>query len=299
MLVRMPSRCARRWIDEVAIGAALVVADLLPHALGEDLGAAAGQRIEPRLLQLAQHLLVGLAVEIGEERDLDGGEALQVDLGADLLEAAQHVRVVRERQVGMQAVDDVDFGQRLAGALPQLVPRLLERHRVRPGIAGTQPRERAEQAARDADVGRLEPDVEVVVGARAVALLALAVGEPAERERVGTVEQARRRPRTTGGRRRRASRRCHRARGAARRLPSIQPSLCILRLAVLEVRLTARRSREVGAKPTRCRHCKRGATSSTGLPLCRRSERKVRDGEWEGGDDATIREPGYLAARAR
>ena len=32
-------------------------------------------------MQLAQHLLVGHAVEIGEERDLDGGEALQMDAG--------------------------------------------------------------------------------------------------------------------------------------------------------------------------------------------------------------------------
>ena len=47
-----------RWIVEIAIGAALVVADLPAHALGEDLGAAAGQRIEPGVHQLAQHLLV-------------------------------------------------------------------------------------------------------------------------------------------------------------------------------------------------------------------------------------------------
>src|SRR5215472_6356505 len=101
-----------------------------------------------------------------------------MDLGTDAFEAPQHLRVVLERQIGMQAVDDVDFGERLAGALPQLVPRLLERHRVRAGIAGPQPRERAEQTARDADVRRLEADVEVVVRARAVALLALAVREP-------------------------------------------------------------------------------------------------------------------------
>ena len=75
------------------------MADLLAHALGEDLGAAAGQRIEARLHQLAQHLLVGHAVEIGEERDLDRGEALQMNAGPDPLEAAQQVRVVAERQV--------------------------------------------------------------------------------------------------------------------------------------------------------------------------------------------------------
>ena len=89
--VRAHAEPVREAMDrEVAIGAALVVADLPAHALGEDLGAAAGQRIEPGLLQLAQHLLVGHAVEVGEERDLDGGEALQVDRRADPLEAAQH-----------------------------------------------------------------------------------------------------------------------------------------------------------------------------------------------------------------
>ena len=60
----------------------LSCADLPADALGEDLRAAAGQRIEPGVHQLAQHLLVGHAVEIGEERDLDRGEALQVDARA-------------------------------------------------------------------------------------------------------------------------------------------------------------------------------------------------------------------------
>ena len=89
----------------------------------------------------------------------------------------------------MQAIDDVNLGEGLMGALSQLVPRLFERHRVRPVVAWLQARERAEQAAGDADVGRFEPDVEVVVGPRAVPLFALAIGEPAERQRVRTVEE--------------------------------------------------------------------------------------------------------------
>ena len=174
---------------EVAIGAAFVVTDLLAHALGKHLSAAARQRVEARLAQRDQHLLVGHPVEIGEECDLNGGEALQMDAGANALEAAQHLQVVVERQIGMQSVDDVDFGQWLVRALTQLVPRLLERHRVRAVVARLQARERAEQATRDADVGRFEPDVEVVIGARAVALLALAIGEPAKRQDIGTLEQ--------------------------------------------------------------------------------------------------------------
>src|SRR5258708_34532860 len=90
----------------------------------------------------------------------------------------------------MPTVDDGALGQRLTGARPQLVPRLLERHRVRPGIAGTESGEGAEQAACHADVRRLEPDVEVVIGARAVPLLPLTVRQPAKAQRVRTVEQA-------------------------------------------------------------------------------------------------------------
>ncbi len=89
----------------------------------------------------------------------------------------------------MQAVDDVDFGERLVRPLPELVPRLLERHRVRAGIAWLQPRERAEQTARDADVRRFEADVVVVEGPRAVTAFAFAVGQPADGEQVGTLEQ--------------------------------------------------------------------------------------------------------------
>ena len=90
-----------------------------------------GSESSPAVLQFLQDLLVGPAVQIREEGDLDGGEALQMDVRADPLEAAQQLRVVLERQIGMQPVDDVDFGQRLAGALAQLVPGLFERHRVR------------------------------------------------------------------------------------------------------------------------------------------------------------------------
>ena len=179
---------------QVAVGPALVVADFPADALGENLGAAAGQRVEPGRHQLAQHLLVRLAVEIGEEGNLHRGETLQMDIGPDALEAAQQLRVVVERQIGMQPVDDVDFGEGLGGAAAELVPGFVERHRVGAGVAGLEPRERAEEAARHADVGRLDADVVVVEGLRAVPLLAFAIGQPAHRQEVGTVEK----PHTVG-----------------------------------------------------------------------------------------------------
>src|SRR2546429_6701744 len=52
------------------------------------------------------HLRIALAVQIGEECDLDGREALQVNVGTDSFEAAQQLRVVVERQVGVQSVED-------------------------------------------------------------------------------------------------------------------------------------------------------------------------------------------------
>src|SRR6185436_5964838 len=127
-----------------------------------------------------QYLLVGHLVEIGEERDFDRGETLQVNARPDALEAAQHLQVVVKRQIRMQAVDDVNFGQRLMRAITKFVPRLLERHRVRPGISGPETRERTEEAARYTDVGRLETDVEVVVRPSGVPFLPFSICEPAE-----------------------------------------------------------------------------------------------------------------------
>src|SRR3954465_15647551 len=149
---------------EVSIRAALVVADLSPHAFSEHLRATTGQRIEPRCLQLTEHLLVGHPIQIGKECDLDGGETLEMNSGADPFESAKHVEVVVGRQFGMEAVDHMDLRQRLMRTLTQLVPGLLEGHGVGPGVAWPQTRKRAEETARDADVGGFEPDIEVVVG---------------------------------------------------------------------------------------------------------------------------------------
>jgi hypothetical protein len=54
---------------QIALGAALVVCDLLSHTVGENLGATTRQRIKAGRHQLAQHLLVAHAVQVGEERN--------------------------------------------------------------------------------------------------------------------------------------------------------------------------------------------------------------------------------------
>ena len=109
--------------------------------------------------------------------------------GRIALQPAQQIRVVAERQARVQAVDDVDFGERLVVARAQLVQHLLHRHRVGARLVRLQPRERTEEARRLADVGRLEPQVVIEVGAIAVPPLALAIGEPADGQQIGRVEQ--------------------------------------------------------------------------------------------------------------
>src|SRR5688572_21934401 len=113
-----------------------------------------------------------------------------MDAWADLLEAAEELRVVAERKIRVEPVDDVKLGERLVRATPELVPRLFERHRIRRGIGRLQAREGAEQATRHAHVRRLETKVVVEIGARAMPFLAFAIRERADRQQVVAFEQA-------------------------------------------------------------------------------------------------------------
>src|SRR6185369_7237376 len=97
-----------------------------------------------------------------EERNFHGSEALQMNTRTNRLQPAKHVEVVRKRQVGMEAVDDVDFGERLVRALTKLAEDLLERHRIRLRIARLEARERTEETRGHADVRGLETQVVVV-----------------------------------------------------------------------------------------------------------------------------------------
>ena len=254
---------------EIAIAVALVVADLPAHARARRSRRRrpAASRGRPRASSI-EHPLVAQPVEIGKERDLDGGEALQVNVGTNRLQAAQQILVVVERQLGMQAVDDVDFGERLVGALAELVEHLLDAHRVRAGIVRAQPRERAEQARRLADVGRLEPQVVIEVGARAVPTLALAIGQPARApSRSGVVEQ----PHAIVERQPLAGAvelfvgdvlASSRVRLEACGRHSVQdttPFHIRLRILSRHNRRNPGQSGKLGVKPTRFRHCKRGA----------------------------------------
>ena len=124
-------------------------------------------------------------------------------LGLDALEPAQELRVVVEGQPVVQAVDDVDLGDRLAGvdARLQLAPGLLELHGVGAGVALLEARERAEHAAGHADVGGVDVEVAVEVGAVAVQPLAHLVGQRARPRGGWGAGTARRRRRGRAARR--------------------------------------------------------------------------------------------------
>src|SRR5665647_1490543 len=144
---------------EPFLAADLVLADQVAHATAEDFRAAARQRAEARLLELGQHLVDALAADLGEMRDLAGGERLDVHVGSQLLEGAHHLEEILERQVGVLAADDVDLGDAADGqSSASLLHDLVDRESVRVGVALVVA-EGAEQAAVAAHVGVVDVTV--------------------------------------------------------------------------------------------------------------------------------------------
>ncbi len=171
------------------VGGGLVVRDPRADFRVEDLGASPGQAVEPRALQPLEDLPVGHPVVLGEEVDLHGREALEVNVGLDPLEASQELLVVREGKAWVKAVDDVDLARRVTHANLELAPGLLDLHRVSPGRALFELGEGAEEARRNADVGHLDAHVAVEVRAVAVQPLADGVGELPDGDDVGMEEK--------------------------------------------------------------------------------------------------------------
>ena len=168
---------------EPGLGRCLGPADLLADLGVEDLGTAAGQAAESGVDQIPEHLLDRLPRDLAEELDLDGRVRLDVDLGRRLLDPADHVHVIVERQLVVQAADDVQLGRAPRRGLPRPLDDLVAVHHVGPGLAQVGP-ERAEVAGVDADVRRVDVRVDVVVAEIAVVPLAHQVGHRAEGEQV-------------------------------------------------------------------------------------------------------------------
>ena len=94
----------------------LVIANDVADAVGENLRAAAGKGIDAGSFQLFQRFANRELGALRQIRDLDHGEAFEMDLRKALLEAGTQIEEILERQIGMQAADDVKFGDRFAVA---------------------------------------------------------------------------------------------------------------------------------------------------------------------------------------
>ena len=103
-----------------------------------------------------------------------------------LVDDADDVQIPLVGQLVVQAADDVQLGGAAALGLGGALEDLLVGHDVALRALQVGP-EGAEGAAVDADVGRVEVRVDVVIGEVAVLALADEVGQFAEREQVGAV----------------------------------------------------------------------------------------------------------------
>ena len=164
--------------------------DEAPHAVGEDLGAAAGQRAEAGVAQLAQHLLVREAGERRHVVDLARREELQVHVGHRLVQLPDDLDVVVEVDVRALAADHVDLGEAGQLALAERVlDELLRGVRVR-ALLLLRDGEGAELALHAADVRLVQIQVlDEVDLVAAAALPAREVGQLAEPEDVVGLHQ--------------------------------------------------------------------------------------------------------------
>ena len=96
--VFIPSWCAISMISSQRSAPAFFLRDQIAHALDEDLAAAAGDRVEPGLHQLADDVARVHAERLGEEVDFARAEAVDVDRMV-LLDVAQQIEIPLERDV--------------------------------------------------------------------------------------------------------------------------------------------------------------------------------------------------------
>ena len=167
---------------EPAVGAGLLRRDDVAHALHEDLAAAAGDRVESRLPQLADDVSTASMRNSFAKKSTSLGLNPWMWIGWLRLDVAQQVEVPLERDVRVvPALDeDLDAAQRLR--LVDLRADLLERQRVALAVLRP-PVERAEAAVGDADVRVVDVPVDDVRDDAVGMPLAGARGPPRRRAR--------------------------------------------------------------------------------------------------------------------
>src|ERR1700681_3133130 len=94
---------------EPLLAGQLVVADDAANAIAKDFGAAAGERIYTCVFEALQRFADRDFSALGQVADLHHREGLQVDLRKTLLQAAQHLAVPVEGELGVESADDVEF----------------------------------------------------------------------------------------------------------------------------------------------------------------------------------------------
>src|SRR5580704_3189836 len=107
-------------------------------------------------------------------------EGFQVYRGAALLEPAHHLKVVIERQIGVQPANNVEFRGAFAHALLSALINFFEGKVVRAGRTGVTAK-RAKLAMRHANICGIDVPVNVEIGDVTVPLLAYIVRKPAYR----------------------------------------------------------------------------------------------------------------------
>ena len=148
----------------------------------EDLCASARHRVEPGVAHGAEYVPHRHVVLVGVVLDLDGGVALDVDVGTVRLDASHELKVVVVGQIRIEPIDDVNLSHEVLIKYSNSLEGVLEGHGPGVLIAGFESRERAEDAAGFADVGGV--DVEVAVEPTQVAVQALTdfIGQCAHRD---------------------------------------------------------------------------------------------------------------------
>ncbi len=176
---------------EVFLGGFLAPGDRGTDFRAEDFRAAAGEGVEPGVLQSAQGLSDGLLRQPRQVQHFDRREAFQLQPRVERAQRLEHVGVVAERQGGVQPADDVQLGDAQAERLAGLGDDVLDGELEAVGVA-LFPGKGTELAAQDAVVRVVDVAVDDVAGAAADFALAGEVGDGADGIKVFAFEQAER-----------------------------------------------------------------------------------------------------------
>ena len=171
---------------EPLVAAQLAVGDRGARGGRENFRAAPRQRADTGILHSLQHLARRQAFDSGEMRNLDRGQGLDHDVGMPLLQAPEHVEVVRQLELGVQAADDVEFTRWIFARRIGLREDFLEAAGVR-AVFFRHAGKRTKHAgvAQNADVGRIDVLIGGEVDALAVVPPIGEIGKTADREQVG------------------------------------------------------------------------------------------------------------------